>query len=368
MHKKKDELRDIYQSPNHDLEKDFTPQVARERVEERQRELRRSRVVSFFLGGLVLLFSIALVSVAIRDYLSERKVSRRIRAKEAAYIPRHSLPSDALWVMEYQAVAAQADASEKPGPKPLSTKWVKNAAYHIIMGQQALALNETDTALEHFGKVVAIYPDIEGLHSVLGQLYLKREEYTVAAQHLEKALREDEKSFEVLSNLGAAWIGAKQYEAAESCLKRALAEQPENPGCHKNLAALYREMERADEAVYHFEKYIDLQPSDLNTMQSYALYLTKIGRWKEAADFLTELTQEVTDVAPIYFLLAQVQMQNGQQEKAIAALQRGIQLMDPQMALAWMSRDEFNSIRNSGEFKTLVNQLEVSRDARPLAK
>ena len=119
-------------------------------------------------------------------------------------------------------------------------------------------------------------------------------------------------------------------------------------------------MKRDNEAIYHFEKYIDLQPNDLETMQTYALYLTKIGRWKEAAAFLTNLTKEITNVAPIYFLLAQVQIQNGQQDKAIEALKRGIQLIDPGLALAWMSRDEFNTVRGTGEFKSLVDQLEIS--------
>ena len=94
-------------------------------------------------------------------------------------------------------------------------------------------------------------------------------------------------------------------------------------------------------------------------MQSYALYLTKLGRWKESADFLTKLTKEVTDVAPIYFLLAQVQLQNGQQDKAIEALKRGVQLIDPELALAWMSREEFNTVRGTGEFKNLVDRLEI---------
>jgi Tfp pilus assembly protein PilF len=236
---------------------------------------------------------------------------------------------------------------------------VKSAAYHIIMGQQALATDEPKQALEHFEKATEIYPDIEGLHPLMGLLYLRSEEYARAAQHLEKALKEEE-SFEVVNNLGAAYIGTEEYDKAEKHLKRALELQPENPGCHKNLAMLYRKMKLDDKAVYHFEKYLDLQPKDLDTMQTYALYLAKLGRWKEAADFLTKLTQEVTDVAPLYFLLAQVQVQNGQQDKAMAALKRGIQLTDPQLALTWMRRDEFNAVRGTGDFKNLVDQLEVA--------
>ena len=359
MHKRKDEIRDIYQGAHQDFEKDFTPQVAQELIEERQRDLRRSRTVSLFFGSVAIVLSVALVAVVIRDFLSERKPSKKIKVEEKTYIPRYTLPSDALWVMDYQLTSAPVETDEKPGPKPLSTKWVKNAAYHIIMGQQALAINEPKQALEHFQKVVEIYPDIEGLHRALGLLYLQSEDYVPAAQHLEKALLEEE-TFDIVNNLGTAYIGTKEYDKAEKNLKRALELQPESPICHKNLAVLYRTMKRDPDAVYHFEKYIELQPNDLNTMQSYALYLTKLGKWKEAAEFLTKLTQEVTDVAPVYFLLAQVQVQNGQQDKAIEALKRGVQLIDPGLALAWMSREEFNSVRGSGEFKNLVDQLEIA--------
>jgi Tfp pilus assembly protein PilF len=359
MHRKKDEIRDIYQGSDHDFEKDFTPQVARELLETRQRDLRRSRIISTFFGGLVIVLSVGLVSLVIRGFLNERIPSQKIRTPETPYIPRYSLPADALWVMDYQHVAAQAETEDTSGPKPVSTKWVKNAAYHIIMGQQALALKQTEEALEHFQKVVGIYPGIEGLHQAMGTLYLQRAEYATAARHLEKALQEEE-SFEVINNLGTAFIGTEEYDKAEKQLKRALELQPENPGCHKNLALLYREMKRDNEAVFHYEKYLDLRPDDLDTLQAYALYLTKLGRWKDAATFLTRLTQDVTNVAPVYFLLAQVQVQNGQPEKAMDALKRGIQLVDPALALAWMSREEFNAMRDTGEFKSLVDRLEIA--------
>ena len=358
--KKKDELRDIYHRDNLDFEKDFTPQVAQEIIEQRQRALMRSRVISMFFGGLAVVLSVVLIAVVIRDFLSKNneKLALPVRTAESTYIPRHSLPAEAAWVMEYQRATDNADPFDEPGEKPLSTKWVKKAAYHIILGQQAMAIDEPEEALKNFQEVVKIYPEIEGLHRSMGMLYIQEEEYELAAKHLELALQEEE-LFGVVNNLGTAYIGTKNYDLAEKHLTRALELQPESPICHKNLAVLYRKMDRADDAVFHFEKYLELWPDDLETMQTYALYLTKLGRWKTAAQFLDKLTQQVTDVAPIYFLLAQVQLQNGERDKAMAALQRGIQLIDPALALAWMNRDEFNMVRESQEFQSLVDQLEI---------
>ncbi len=357
--KKKDELRDIYQSDSHDLEEDFTPQVTQKLIELRQRDLQRKRIASLFFGGLALLVTIALITGVIRDVMSERSLTQKIQGKEITFIPRHTLSSEATWVMDYQRVMDQIDPDDELAEKPLSVKWVKKAAYHLIMGQQALALQEPDAALEHFQVVEKIYPEIEGLHRTLGMLFIQREEFTNAVLFLEKALAEKE-TFDVLNNLGTARIGTLEYEGAEGLLLRAYDLQPENPICHKNLAVLYRKMEREESAIFHFEKYIDLQPNDLDTLQMYALYLTKLARWEQAATFLTDLTQEVTDVAPLYFLLAQVQVQNNQEELAMAALQRGIQLIDPNLAMAWMSRKEFNDVRETSNFKRLIDEVEVS--------
>ena len=60
--KKKDELRDIYQSDSHDFEKDFTPQVTQEVFEQRQRDLRRTHLASLFFGSLVVVVAIVLIS------------------------------------------------------------------------------------------------------------------------------------------------------------------------------------------------------------------------------------------------------------------------------------------------------------------
>lgn len=357
--KKNKDLRDIYQSENKDFEKDFTPQVAQEIIEQRQRDLLRSRIISMSFGGLAVILSVALITVALRDFLSERKITKPVPAQETSYIPRYTLPTETAWVMNYKDDSENTGSPDEPGEKPLSTKWVKKAAYHIIMGQQALAVDEPEEALKNFKEVVSIYPDIEGIHRAMGMLYLQKEKFDLAAKHLEIALKEEE-TFDVVNNLGAAYIGTKTYDLAEKYLLRALDLKPESPICHKNLAVLYQKMNRVDDATFHFEKYIDLRPDDLETMQTYALYLTKQGRWKDAAVFLNKLTEQVTDVAPIYFLLAQVQVQNGQQDQAIIALKRGIQLVDPSLALAWMNRTEFDTVRERDDFKRVVDELEIA--------
>ncbi len=357
MHERKDDLRDIYQGGDVDFDKDFTPQIAEEQLEVHQCNLRRSRIVSVFSGIIVVVLAAVLVALINRDFLVAQTASENDQTANESEAPKNTLPADALWIMDAPVTATPDEADAQPGPKPLSAKWIKAAATHIIMGQRALALKQPEKALNDFRKTTEIYPDILGLRQTEGVLFLQQKDYTEAATNLEKALKEEE-TFDTINNLGSAYIGLEQYDKAEHYLKRALEMQPENPGCHKSLAELYRKMNRNDDAVYHFEKYLDLQPNDLDTLQTYALYLTQLGRWKGAAASLTRLTQAVTDVAPLYFLLAQVQMQNQQPEEALQALKSGVQQIDPELARVWLQRKEFAPLRESKEFKALMTPQE----------
>ena len=351
MRKKKEEIRDIYRGSERDFEKDYTPQVASERLAERQRDLRRSQLAVLFLGGLGIVLAVALVFLVVHTLLNEQ-----VLAEKSAVAAQHVLPEESLWVMDYQRVDSP-EIEEAAGAKPVSLKWIKTAAHHVIAGQQALYLNDRESALDQFRKVVEIYPDIRGLRGAMGTLYRQNKEYRQAAESFEQSLKEEE-SFDVVNDLGLAYIDLQEYTKAESFLKRALDLRPANPACYKNLAVLYQKMKRDNDAIYYFEKYIDMQPGDLNVMQEYGLYLTRLQRWKEAADLLSKLTQEVTDVAPPYFLLAQAKVQDRRPDLAIAALKRGIQLVDPQLAMEWISREEFNPLRGSAEFRNLVDQLQ----------
>lgn len=357
MHKRKDETQDIYRGSEHDFEKDFTPQITQERLAKRQRDMRQAYLFSIFFGALAIVLAVMLVFLVIRNFLRSNALLNNRTTSETPSASVNTPDAESLWIMDYHQVAEKGP-EEETGAKPLSARWVKNAANQIVSGQRALALKKTDEAIAHFQKALEIYPEIQELHGAMGTLYLQNEEYKPAAEHLEKAVQEKE-IFDAVNNLGGAYLGLEEFDKAEKYLQRALELRPEDADCHRNLAVLYRKMKRDNEAVYHFEKYIDMRPGDLNAMQDYGLYLTKLGRWKEAADFLTKLTQEVTDVAPIYFLLAQVQVKNGQQDKAIDALKRGIPLVDPNLALAWMRREDFNAIRNASEFKALIDQLEA---------
>jgi hypothetical protein len=56
-----------------------------------------------------------------------------------------------------------------------------------------------------------------------------------------------------------------------------------------------------------------------------------------------------------------VETHNNQPEKAIAAIRRGMQLTDPNAALAYMDSKEFEQLRASDEFQGMIKMLEETK-------
>jgi len=352
---KRQHLQDIYTTDRASKD-EYTPQVSAEVLEERKRDIRRHQFINFILGMTVLVLAVSLVVVVVREYVKIQALTPSPSPITQEYIPRYSLTSESEWVFDFHSNYGDPKWDGE-GERPLNPEWIRKAAFNLILAKQASSIGENETAAKYYENVLEIFPDIEGLNVPLGVLYFKMEDFDKALALMKNAPEED-LSPGVLNNLGAICIHTKAYDRAENYLQQSLEMSPAYAEAQKNLAILYKEQEREDDAVAAYEKYIDLRPMDVDTQHSLALYLTKLGRWKQAADLLESLTREITDVPVLYFLLAQVEMHNNRPERAMAALQRGVLLTDSSSALAHMDSDEFDKLRESDEFQLMIRALE----------
>lgn len=360
---KRQHLQDIY-ATDRTTEDEYTPQVSSEVLEERKREIRRHQFTNFVLGMLVLILSLALVYIVVREYIEIQTSAPSPTTITQGYVPRYSLPAESQWVLDFSSQYGNPEWHGKD-ERPFNAEWIRKAAFNLILAEQAASINENEVAAEHYENALEILPDIEGVRVPLGVLYFKMEQFDKALALLENA-PESELTADVLNNLGAACLQAKAYDRAENYLKQAIEMRAAYAEPQKNLALLYKELDRPDEAVTAYESYIDLRPMDMDTQHSLALYLTKLGRWQEASELLESLVQEITDVPVLYFLLAQVEMHNNRPDKAMAALQRGVQLSDPSYALAYMDSKEFELLRTSDEFQFMIRSLEKPANSATL--
>ncbi|MDD3276608.1 MAG: tetratricopeptide repeat protein, partial [Kiritimatiellales bacterium] len=258
------DLRDIYQAKSAPPEENSS-QTIQETI---GRELRRQQIFNFSGGVLVLILLGTLAVSVIREYLPKEPFEKPV-IYQPAYTAIYTLPADELWALEYRQAAEQMDSGDGPvGEQILSGKWVKNAAYHLIMGAQAARQKDWATAQKYFEVALKIFPHLLGIHHALGAVYLQQQFFEPAVEQLQLALEEDP-SIDVLNNLGAAYIGTEQYEQAEALLKKALSMQPDLAGCYKNLAQLYQNSGRTNDAVAALETCLTLSPQDTGLLKAY---------------------------------------------------------------------------------------------------
>ena len=352
---KRQHLQDIY-STDRAVTDDYTPQVSSEIMEERKREIRRHQFISFVLGMTVLVLLVALVYVVVREYMDIRSDSGAPAPISQEYIPRYSLPAESQWVLDLDRSFADPTWSGE-GERPFNFIAVKKAAFNIIIAEQAMGLGKFEEAVKALENVIELLPNLEDARLTLALAYFRLARYSDALEILKDA-PDAVLTYQMLSNMGAACIEMKDYELGEKYLKRSLELKPGYTQSIKNLAVLYKQQDRSEESVVFFEKYLLQQPYDTETHYDFALYLTQIGDWPLAAEQLRILTQEVTDVANLYILLARVETKLGNDKATIEAFRRAAQLTDPKQALLWMDDGEFEHLRRDKDFQALIKYYE----------
>jgi len=345
------DLRDIYQT-DEPLQERAPEGGLQEMID---RSMRRQRIINGSAVGLSLLIA-AVLTVALVKQLRFAGSPDPLTTR-SPYFELYSLPEEEQWALEYRQIALHADRGELPGAKPLSTKWVKNAAYHIIMGEQALRLDHLSAARYHLEKARETFPDLSGIQRILGAVCLKQLDFESADELLRAALREEE-SVDVLANLGAALIGLKEYAQAEDLLKTALKRQPNLIGCYKNLALLYEQTGRSAEAEKAFETYLELNPLDTKLLEHYVAWMISKTKTAEAVVFLERL--EGADPAASYLLLAEALARGGDADGSVRALQQASRFLTPRQTIIEMRREGFRTIARSGPFEAFLYRMELA--------
>jgi Tfp pilus assembly protein PilF len=337
---------------------EFDLDDARRLAEDLNQEILRARRRTILTGTLFVFLSFILAG-AICKPRSATLAAAPDSSSGLSYIPKHTLPLDSLWVIDYQ----QKDLHSRiPAltQQPFSEEWVKHAAYHLIMGRQAMDENLPKEAVVHLEEVLTIFPELRGVHGTLGTIYLQMNKTAAAVPHLEAALDEGE-SLSVLNNLGAALMRTGRPDRAEELILRAHELNPQYPGVLKNLALLYREKEAPEKALAYFEEYLTLYHEDIQTAEIYADYLTGLNRREQAVEFLENYSRQNTGHAlPLYLLLAKLEAQTTNAPAAVAALREMADVTTPNLALIRLNLDDFDSIRDTEEFQSLVHQIELA--------
>lgn len=208
----------------------------------------------------------------------------------------------------------QQPSQMKPGVLNAALAAVPKAAAELYQkGVESAARNETDKAIEHFRRAVALHPNFGLALNELGVQYLKRGEldraeealvkviqlspdapeprlnygicllqqkkFVEAETQLRESVKKNEHAFTAHLYLGITLISFKKYTEAESELRRSISlGGPKASKAHYYLGGVYWETGRLKEAADELEVYLQLEPKATNAERVRATIKNLRGR------------------------------------------------------------------------------------------
>jgi tetratricopeptide (TPR) repeat protein len=204
-------------------------------------------------------------------------------------------------------------------------------------------------------------PDQWDSHYNLGNYYLNRGDYREALASYDTALRLEPQAVLAMVNASIAYARMGENDKAETSLQRALEVAPQSGAANFNMGLLKAEQnqpkeaerylraafqadpqmaaaaynlcvltakDRMDEAVTWCRKAAELRPREPKYAYTLAFYQRQNGDTKGAITTLQSLVKQRPGYAEAYFLLAEIHMQQGERQKAVAVYRQALEGKD----------------------------------------
>jgi len=184
-----------------------------------------------------------------------------------------------------------------------------NAA--INRGNELLAQDKPEQALEAFSEALKINPADEDVHYDLGLVLARLGKVDEAISHYQEAVRLYPQYVEAWNNLGNLLMRAGRTQEAIERFQNALKISPEYASAHNNLGTALQGAGRFDEAIVHFERAARIKPDYWQAHFNVGASCLRAGRLTEASNAFVEVLRLKPDFEPARGALAQVESQWG---------------------------------------------------------
>ena len=204
-------------------------------------------------------------------------------------------------------------------------------------------------------------PDQWDSHYNLGNYYLNRGDYREALASYDTALKLEPQAVLAMVNASIAYARMGENDKAEKSLQRALEVAPQSGAANFNMGLLKAEQnqpkeaerylraafqadpqmaaaaynlcvltakDRMDEAVTWCRKAAELRPREPKYAYTLAFYQRQNGDTKGAITTLQSMVKQRPGYAEAYFLLAEIHMQQGERQKAVAVYRQALEGKD----------------------------------------
>ena len=244
--------------------------------------------------------------------------------------------------------------AERP---PLTGYWLQQAAYQLRQAELAYRRGAWSQAATAYRQALRIVPDIVDADARLGLCLMRETQFAEAERRFRRAIELQPNVAAHYNNLGAALMGLGRAEEAEAAFLQALELNPNHLAAVRNQALLKFRAGDMAAAAAAFQDFVARSPDDFDATHMLAVSLIRTEQWGPAVALLQESARRWPDIPPVRFRLAQALAANGMGDAAMTALREGVALIDPSRALVWLSRSDFDRLRDRPDFTDLIQSL-----------
>ena len=203
------------------------------------------------------------------------------------------------------------------------------------LGEEYYKQGDYTSALKELLKAEALYPDDAFLQNDLGLTYKAKKRLDLAVKHFKKALEIKPDYAPAKNNLGTVYLDKKEWDTAIKYFKE-VSENMLYATPHlamANLGWAYYNKKQYTLSETYYLKALDLEPKFINAQRGLGLTYIALGRIDEAVEILEGAVKDYPKVALLYDDLAKVYVLSHNDDKALDAYHKVIELA-PDSAMA----------------------------------
>ncbi len=333
----------------------------------------------------------------LRENLTSKDPKWLSRAEEeASRAARNGLTPDVLWVQAM--IRKQTGDTEKAIQlfQKLLEMDPDNIETYPFLAETLDAAGKTAEAVKVYRKAIELRPSYWPTYTSAGDFYFRKHDYPNAEQTLLRGLSFARENYTLNLDLGALYFEQGRWEDAAKCFERSIAAKP-NGMAYSNLGTVrffegrydeaareYREATRVQEAnpfnwgnlgdalwqlkeqhsqaVEAYQKaallaseQLALNPGNWRLRKSYALYLAKLGRSREAVAEIERARVQSPGDRYVQLYAGRVYATTGDTGRAAEAIRRSRELGINAGEIA--REPDFGRLRDTAEFRAAQEQV-----------
>jgi tetratricopeptide (TPR) repeat protein len=237
--------------------------------------------------------------------------------------------------------------------------WMAHYNLGIVLSEQG----ETDQAIDHYGRAVALRPNYAEAHYNLGRLLVEQGQLNYAIAHYERAAAINPADAEAQNNLGVTLFGIGRADDAIAHYQKALEIRPDYAEASCNLASALVTKGDFDGAIAWYTACVAAIPDQEEAQYNLANALLHKGRTDEAIIQYQKVLQNHPESADAHANLGSAWLAKGRVRDAMAEYAKALQISPENLAalsnLAWLLATSADpNLRNGSEAVRLAERAD----------